>query len=81
MIEIASTKISMITIPIKILDAAEGLRLNALITAYPRTEMTIDGPKTAISIIDTINKVSAHCTGQLLDALTVNARLPDHTHM
>jgi hypothetical protein len=57
------------------------LRLNALITAYPRTEMTIDGPKTAISIIDTINKVSAHCTGQLLDALTVNARLPDHTHM
>jgi len=56
----------MITIPIKILDAAEGLRLKALITAYPKTEITIDGPKTAINIIDTINKVSAHCTAELL---------------
>jgi hypothetical protein len=66
MIEMASTKISITTIPIKIFDAAEGLRLKALMTEYPKTAMTIDGPKTAINMIETISKVSANCISYLL---------------
>ena len=61
MIDITSTKISMITMPIKIFDAADGLRLRALMTAYPKTAITIDGPRTEINMIETINRVSAHC--------------------
>ena len=60
-IEITSTNKSMTSMPIKILEAADGLRLKALITAYPKTAMTIDGPKTAINMIETIKSVSAHC--------------------
>ena len=51
----------MTTMPIKIFDAADGLRLSALMTAYPKTAITMDGPKTAISMIETISIVSAHC--------------------
>ena len=61
MIEIASTKIKITIMAIKILEAAEGLRLNALTTAYPKTAMTIDGPKTEIIMIEIIRNVSAHC--------------------
>lgn len=64
MIEIASTKMSMTIMPIKIFEAAEGLRLNALMTEYPKTAMTIDGPKTEINMIEMIRNVSAHCMDQ-----------------
>jgi hypothetical protein len=47
--------------PIKIFDAADGLRLKARMTAYPSTAMTIDGPKTEIIMMEMIKSVSAHC--------------------
>ncbi len=59
-IEIASTNTSIMAIPIKILEAAEGFRLKALITAYPKIAMTIDGPITAINITVKIRNVSAN---------------------
>lgn len=62
MIEIASTNTSMIAMPIKILDAADGLRLSAIITAYPRTEITTEGPSTAMNITIKIMNVSASIT-------------------
>ncbi len=44
----------------KILDDADGLRLNALMTAYPKTAMTTDGPITMINKDVKINQVSAN---------------------
>ena len=58
--EIASTKTSMIAMPMKILDAADGLRLKALMTAYPRTAMTTDGPMTAMNMTVIMINVSAN---------------------
>jgi hypothetical protein len=59
-IEMASTKTSIIAMPINIFEAAEGFRLKALITEYPRTAITIDGPSTAINMTVRIIKVSAN---------------------
>ena len=56
----ASTKMSMTTMPMNIFDAAEGLRASALMTARPKTAITTDGPMTATNIIPTIIKVSAN---------------------
>ena len=58
-IAIASTKISKITMPIKILEAADGFLASALITAWPKKAMTKDGPMTAINIIPRMINVSA----------------------
>lgn len=71
--DIASTKISMTTIPINILDAADGFLANALMTEWPNTAITTDGPITATNIMPKIINVSAniilrqslnHCFGQ-----------------
>ena len=58
-IDIASTKTNMIAMPKKIFDAADGLRLSALITAEPRTDMTTDGPITAMNMTMRMMNVSA----------------------
>ena len=59
-IEMASTIISMITMPINILEADDGLRARALITACPSTAITTDGPMTAINMIPMMINVSAN---------------------
>ncbi len=56
----ASAKIIMITMPMKILDAADGLRLNALMTAYPKMAITTDGPITAMNMTVIMTNVSAN---------------------
>lgn len=51
MIAIASAKISAIIMESNILGAAEGLRPNARMEAYPTAAITAEGPKVLIAII------------------------------
>jgi len=53
-----STNTSIIPIPRNILDDADGFRLNALITAKPKTAITTEGPMTAMNMTIKIRNVS-----------------------
>lgn len=54
----ASTKISITTMPINIFEAADGFLAKALITECPSTAITTAGPITATNIIPIIIIVS-----------------------
>ena len=63
--DIASTKTSMIAMPMNIFDAADGFLLKALMTAYPRTEITTEGPITAMNMTVKMINVSASISRSL----------------
>src|ERR1041385_236920 len=56
----------MIPMPRKIFEDADGLRLKALMTAYPSTAITTDGPMTAMNMTVKIKNVSANIGYPLL---------------
>jgi len=50
--DIASANISNKIVPINILDADDGLRLNAFIVAIPIAAITNEGPKTTTNMVN-----------------------------
>lgn len=56
-IEINSTNTKIITVPISILEADEGLRPNAFMVAYPIAAITAEGPNTTIAMIRSMTAV------------------------